>query len=78
MTSLGASFLGIPDRGLIKEGFYADIAVFDEARIRDEATFEDPHQHSEGTVHVLVNGVFAFRDGKPTGILVGRPIKRGG
>jgi N-acyl-D-amino-acid deacylase len=78
MTSLGANFLGIPDRGLIKEGFFADIAVFDEARIRDRATFDDPHQYSEGTVHVLVNGTLAFRDGKPTDALAGRPIKRGG
>lgn len=78
MTSLGAGFLGIPGRGLIKQGFYADIAIFDEARIRDRATFEDPHQYAEGTVHVLVNGVFAFRDGKPTAVRAGRPIKRGG
>jgi N-acyl-D-amino-acid deacylase len=78
MTSLAASFLGISDRGLIKEGFYADIAVFDETRIRDRATYENPHQYSEGTVHVLVNGQFAFRDGAPMGILPGRPIPRGG
>lgn len=78
MTSLGATFLGIPERGLIKEGFYADIAVFEESRIADRATFEDPHQYSEGTVHVIVNGAFAFRDGEPTGVLAGRPIRRGG
>ena len=78
MTSLGATFLGIPERGLIKEGFYADIAVFDEPRIADRATFENPHQYSEGTVHVMVNGEFAFRDGEPTGVLGGRPIRRDG
>jgi N-acyl-D-amino-acid deacylase len=78
MTSLATGFLGIPGRGLIKEGFFADIAVFDEARLRDRATFENPHQYSEGTVHVLVNGQFAFRDGEPTGALAGRPILRGG
>lgn len=78
MTSLGAHFLGIEDRGLLKEGFYADIAVFDEGRIMDKATFENPHQYSEGTVHVLVNGEFAFRSGAPTGVLAGRPIPRGG
>ncbi|MBI2403740.1 MAG: amidohydrolase family protein [Gemmatimonadetes bacterium] len=78
MTSLAWTFLGVPDRGLIKPGFYADIAVFDVARIRDRATYEEPHQYSEGTVHVLVNGRFAFRDGKPTAVLAGRPILRGG
>lgn len=78
MTSLAWTFLGVRDRGLIKPGFYADIAVFDVARIRDRATYEQPHQYSEGTVHVLVNGRFAFRDGKPTTTLAGRPILRGG
>ena len=78
MTSLAWTFLGIPDRGLIKPGFYADISVFDVARIRDRATYEQPHQYSEGTVHVLVNGRLGFRDGKPTAVLAGRPILRGG
>ncbi len=78
MTSLAWTFLGVPDRGLLKPGFFADIAVFDVAKIRDKATYENPHQYSEGTVHVLVNGRFALRDGKPTTVLAGRPILRGG
>ncbi|MBI4539154.1 MAG: amidohydrolase family protein [Gemmatimonadetes bacterium] len=78
MTSLATTFLGVPDRGLMRPGFYADIAVFDEARIRDRATYEDPHQYAEGTVHVLVNGRFAIRNGRHTGLLAGRPIPRGG
>jgi N-acyl-D-amino-acid deacylase len=78
MTSLAWTFMGIPDRGLIKPGFYADIAVFDVARIRDKATYQQPHQYSEGTVHVLINGRFALRDGKATTVLAGRPILRGG
>lgn len=77
MTSLAATFLGFDTRGLIKEGFYADIAVFDLENLRDRATYEDPHQHSEGTLHVLVNGTVAFRDGEPTGALAGRPLRRG-
>jgi N-acyl-D-amino-acid deacylase len=44
----------------------------------DRATYADPHQYSEGTVHVLVNGTFALRDGVVTGELAGRPIPRGG
>ncbi len=78
MTSLAAQFFGVPDRGLLKAGFYADVVVLDEARIRDQATYDDPHQYAEGTMHVLINGRFAFRDGRPTGELAGRPIPRGG
>ena len=78
MTSLAANFYGYPKRGLIKEGFYADIAVLDESRIRDKATYEDPHQYSEGMVYVLVNGKLALRDGEPTGVLAGQPLPRRG
>jgi N-acyl-D-amino-acid deacylase len=78
MTSLPAAFFGIPDRGLVKPGFYADLVVLDEKRLQDRATYENPRQYSEGTVHVLVNGKFAVRNGKPTGVLAGRPIRRGG
>ncbi len=56
----------------------ANIAVFDEPAMTDRATYADPHQYSEGTVHVLVNGTFALRDGVVTGELAGRPIPRGG
>jgi N-acyl-D-amino-acid deacylase len=76
MTSLAAMFFNIPERGQIREGWFADIAVFDETGIRDIATYEDPHQFSAGTVHVLVNGRFALRDGEATGDLAGRPIRR--
>jgi len=76
MTSLPAGFSSVPDRGLLKPGFFADVAVFDQSRIRDLATYEEPRRFSEGTVHILVNGRFAFRDGKPTGNLAGRPIPR--
>ncbi|MCI0433774.1 MAG: amidohydrolase family protein [Gemmatimonadetes bacterium] len=75
MTSLSATFFGVRGRGQIREGSYADIAVFDESRIRDMATYENPHQRSEGTVHVLVNGRFAIRDGQLTSTLAGQPIR---
>jgi N-acyl-D-amino-acid deacylase len=78
MTSLAATFFNIPERGEIREGWFADLAVFDEAAIRDRATYEQPHQLSEGVIHVLVNGRFALRDGQVTGELAGRPIRRGG
>lgn len=78
MTGLAASFFGVQDRGFIRQGQKADIVVLDEARIRDLATYENPHRYSEGTVHVIVNGKFAFRDGAPTGTLAGLPIPRSG
>jgi N-acyl-D-amino-acid deacylase len=78
MTSLPASFFGIPDRGLVKPGFYADLVVLDEATLQDHATYENPRQYSTGTVHVLVNGRFAVKDRKVTSMLAGAPIRRGG
>jgi N-acyl-D-amino-acid deacylase len=76
MTGLAADFLGLDDRGYLRAGAVADIAVFDRDRIRDRATYEDPRQAAEGTVHVLVNGRFAMRDGDATGALAGRPVRR--
>lgn len=78
MTSLPASFFGIQDRGLIKPGFYADLAIFDMARLKANATYDEPRQYSDGTVHVLVNGKFAVKHGKVTGTLAGQPVRRGG
>ncbi len=78
MTGLAADFLGLDDRGYLRAGAVADITVFDRDRIRDRATYDQPRQLSEGTVHVLVNGRFAIRDGEATGALAGRPIRRPG
>lgn len=78
MTGLAADFLGWPDRGYIREGYAADIAVLDLEAVDDMATYENPHQYSRGTVHVLVNGVFTVRDGEATMATPGRPILRGG
>jgi N-acyl-D-amino-acid deacylase len=78
MTGLAADFLGWQERGYIREGMVADIAVLDEGRIQDRATFEQPKAFAEGTVHVLVNGSFAVRDGAFTGTSAGRPILRNG
>ena len=59
MTALPAAIMRLQDRGLIREGSYADIVVFDLDRLRDHATFEEPHQLSEGMIYVLVNGELA-------------------
>lgn len=76
MTGLAADFLGLTDRGLIKEGFYADINLIDLGKLRDNATYDDPQQYSDGMVGVFVNGQFVVRDGKPTETMPGGPIAR--
>ncbi|MDH3225326.1 MAG: amidohydrolase family protein, partial [Gemmatimonadota bacterium] len=76
MTGLAADFLGVGDRGYLRPGMKGDVAVIDPQRIRDRATYEEPQLPAEGTVHVLVNGTFALRDGALTGALGGRPIPR--
>jgi N-acyl-D-amino-acid deacylase len=78
MTGLAADFLEWPERGYLREGYFADIAVLRLDAVRDMATYEDPHRYSEGTVHVLVNGVFAIRGGEATMALGGRALVRGG
>ncbi len=75
-TGLAADFYRLPDRGYLREGYVADVAIIDPDRYRDLATFEDPRQYTEGVVHVLVNGKFALRDGEVTGELAGIPLKR--
>jgi N-acyl-D-amino-acid deacylase len=75
-TSLPAQILGLRERGLIREGMAADIAVFDLATIRDRATFVEPHQYPEGITHVLVNGELVVRDGEVMVALPGRVLVR--
>ena len=74
-TALPAQRMRLADRGVLKEGMWADIAVFDPATIRDHATFENPNQLSEGMEHVLVNGVPVIERGKMTGALPGRILR---
>ena len=78
MTSLPAQVYRIPDRGVIKEGMAADVVVFDGDALRDRATFTEPHQLSEGMVHVFVNGEAAIRNGEFTGALPGKVLLKGG
>ena len=75
LTSLPTRNLGIADRGMLDEGYYADVVVFDPATIIDHATFEDPHQYSTGVVHVFVNGEQVLRDGEHTEALPGRVVR---
>jgi N-acyl-D-amino-acid deacylase len=78
MTALAAEVFGMEDRGVIREGAIADIAVFDLRAVNDPASFDQPHQLSEGMVHVLVNGVFAIADGSFTDALAGQVLHRRG
>jgi N-acyl-D-amino-acid deacylase len=75
-TTLPARIMSLADRGAIREGMWADLVVFDAQRIRDKATFFEPHQHSEGVVHVFVNGVARVRDGGIVDALPGRVLTR--
>jgi dihydroorotase/N-acyl-D-amino-acid deacylase len=75
MTSAVARRLSIQDRGLLQEGLYADIAVFDPRTIIDHATYEQPHQLSTGVRYVFVNGVAVVRDGKHTGAMPGQIVR---
>jgi len=75
MTSLAANRVRLRDRGLLKEGFFADVTVFDPATVRDVATFEDPNRNSIGIEYVLVNGQLALDGGKLTDTRAGRALR---
>jgi N-acyl-D-amino-acid deacylase len=74
MSSFPAQRLGLADRGVLREGLKADIAVFDPNTVRDLATFEKPHQYAEGVSLVIVNGQVAFENGKMTDARPGRVL----
>ena len=75
MTSLPAHILSINKRGLLREGYYADITIFDAETVIDKATFEDPHQYAVGINTVLVNGVIVVENGLHNGNRPGRVLR---
>ena len=75
MTSAPAGKLGIKDRGLIKEGYWADLVVFDSGKIADTATFLEPYQYPVGIEHLFVNGVQVIKGREHTGALPGRVLR---
>jgi N-acyl-D-aspartate/D-glutamate deacylase len=77
MTSLSAAKIGLKDRGVIRAGAFADLAVFDAARVIDKATYLDPFQYPEGIEVVIVNGVVTIDHGRHTGARSGRVLRRG-
>ena len=74
LTSLPATNLELDHRGLLKEGMFADVVVFDPQTIADRATFENPHQLAVGVKHVFVNGVRVLKDGEHTGAKPGKAL----
>ncbi|MGH7718649.1 MAG: N-acyl-D-amino-acid deacylase family protein, partial [Gemmatimonadaceae bacterium] len=78
MTSAVANRLSIRDRGLLREGMFADVVLFDPAVVADRATYTEPHQLSVGIRHVFVNGRAVVADGKHTGARPGRIVRGAG
>jgi N-acyl-D-aspartate/D-glutamate deacylase len=77
MTSLNAAKIGLVDRGVLREGAYADVAVFDPAKVIDKATYLDPFQYPEGIPYVVVNGKVVIDGGEHTGEKPGRALRKG-
>ena len=77
MTSFPAQRLGLPDRGLLRDGYKADIVVFDPANVKTRATREQPKQFPEGIPYVIVNGQVVIDQSANTGALPGRAVRRG-
>lgn len=75
LSGFAADNLKLKQRGYLRRGYFADIAVFDPAKVQDYAAPGDPHQYSEGMVHVFVNGAQALEDGQSTGRLPGRVVR---
>ena len=75
MTGLPAGKLALADRGVLREGAFADVVVFDPDRVADRATFETPHRYPEGIADVVVNGTHTIAGGEHTGLTGGRAIR---
>jgi len=75
LSALPCQNLKIDRRGMLKAGYYADVVVFDPAKIQDHVTFEKPHQYATGMVHVFVNGEHVLKDGEHSGATPGRFVR---
>ena len=75
MTSAPAARLGLRDRGLVRDGFFADVVIFDPRRVRSLATYEEPRRFPEGIEYVVVNGQLVVDQGRHTGALPGRALR---
>ena len=77
MTGGSAEALGLRDRGTLREGYWADVTVFDPQKIAESATYDDPHQYAQGISTVVVNGTVVIDSGEHTGALPGKVLRRG-
>jgi N-acyl-D-amino-acid deacylase len=77
MTGGAAAALGLVERGLIREGYWADLALFDPRAVAEASTYDEPHQYAIGVAAVIVNGVVVVEDGTHTGALPGKVLRRG-
>ncbi len=77
MTGMPAAKFGLKNRGLVREGFFADLVIFDPARLIDTATYDQPRRYPEGISHVFVNGMAVVRDSLHTGARPGKALRRG-
>lgn len=75
LTSLPAGNLKLKKRGALQAGYYADVVLFDASVIKDNATYERPHQYATGMLHVFVNGTQVLKDAEPTGAFPGRVVR---
>ena len=69
--------MGLRDRGTLREGYWADVTVFDPQEIAESATYDDPHQYAQGISTVVVNGTVVIDSGDHTGALPGKVLRRG-
>ncbi|AKD55404.1 N-acyl-D-amino-acid deacylase family protein [Spirosoma radiotolerans] len=74
LTSLPATNHKLPNRGLLRPGYFADVVIFDPATVADRATFADPFQYATGIQHVLINGRLVLKEGEHTGVFPGRAL----
>jgi N-acyl-D-amino-acid deacylase len=77
MTSLNAAKIGLRDRGLLREGMFADVTVFDPEHVIDTSTYTDPFHYPEGIMYVVVNGHLVLEKGKHTGARPGKALRHG-
>ena len=77
MTSFPAQRIGLPDRGILRDGFKADIVVFDKHQVKTRATRTNPKVYPEGIPYVIVNGEVVIDQGQHTGAFPGRALRRG-
>jgi N-acyl-D-aspartate/D-glutamate deacylase len=75
MTHDSCERFGLKDRGLVKEGYFADLVLFDPETVKDEATYEDPKREPAGISLVVVNGKIAFENGRHTGAGAGQMLR---